>query len=245
MDLSLHKKYQEIESFHWWFKGRRALICAALQKIFGGKTNSVRLLDFGCNSGYFVEELRKDGYETYGVDVSSEAIEYGVSRGAKKLFAVGVGEKLPFMNNYFDVALALDVLEHIEDDRAALTEIIRVLKPGGAIIATVPALPFLWGIQDEVSHHFRRYARKELTALFEKTGLKIERLVFFNFFLFLPVAVVRLMGKVILPKRKSDFELNNKWTNFILTKIFLFEVWLLRYIKFPWGISLLIMAKKR
>mgnify|MGYP001598418394 CR=1 FL=1 len=244
MDTILHKKYQEAEATHWWFKGRRALIRAVLDRSLGGRKNGVKLLDFGCNSGFFVSELRKDGYETFGTDVSEEAIEYGVSKGINKLFALKPGERLPFMPETFDVAIALDVLEHIEDAGVALSQIKGVLKKGGTMIATVPAFPFLWGVQDEVSHHYRRYTKKELVILFQKAGLKIERLTFFNFFLFLPVVIVRMIGKIIPPKRKSDFELNNNFTNYILTRVFLFEVWLLRKINFPWGISLLIVAKK-
>ncbi len=242
MDILLHKEYQEIEKTHWWFFGRRKLIENFLKEYVpvGGK-----ILDFGCNNGFFVDILQKSGYEVIGVDVSEEAIEFGVSRGVKKLYHISSAQPLPFPPSSFDAILALDVLEHIEDDHLALVELKRVLKSGGKLIATVPAFPFMWGVQDEVAHHFRRYTKKTAMTLFGKAGLDIVRFTFFNFFLFLPAALIRIFAKFFPPKRKSDFELNNSLTNFLLTKIFVFEVGLIKFINFPFGISLLMVSVKK
>jgi SAM-dependent methyltransferase len=243
MDISLHKKYHEVEESHWWFKGRRKLIEDTLESIFG-KDKKLTILDFGCNSGFFVEQLRKKGHETFGTDVSEESVEYGSAKGIKKLFVVKDKEKLPFPDSSFDVVMALDVLEHIENDLEALNELKRVVKPEGSIIVAVPAFPFLWGIQDEVAHHFRRYTKSSLRKLFLDAGLSIKRITFFNFTLFIPIAIVRMIAKIFPPKRGSDFELNNNFTNKILTKLFVFETQVLKKINFPWGISLLMIARK-
>ena len=102
------------------------------------------------------------------------------------------GPELPLPDDAFDVVTALDVLEHIADDRHALREIARVMKPGGLLLATVPAHRWMWGAQDEISHHFRRYSAPEMRDRVEVAGFDLERLTYFNSILFAPIAAVRL-----------------------------------------------------
>ena len=95
---------------------------------------------------------------------------------------------------------ALDVLEHIEDDRGALAEIRRVLRPGGTLLATVPAYRWMWGPQDEISHHYRRYVRDELSEKIEASGLRLRRATYFNTLLLPAVAAVRLAHRLRPPR---------------------------------------------
>ncbi len=244
MELSLHKTYQEIERSHWWFVGRRRIVFDLLAR-FVNKEHP-RVLDFGCNAGLFVGQLLDRGFEAYGVDVSTEAISYGREQGIRNLSVMSAdrGGRLPFPDTHFDAVLALDVLEHIEDDAGALSEIRRVLKPAGVFITMVPALPILWGVQDTVSHHFRRYRRSELSALLAHGGFSVRRISYFNFFLFPPIFLVRLFQKIRKPKRASDFELNNRFVNAVLTAVFLCEATLLRVTNFFIGVSLLCVVTK-
>lgn len=238
MEKHLYETYRQIEAAHWWFVGRRKIVIDLLRKYVGP---TGRVFDFGCNAGFFAGELDRVGFDAYGADISEEAIAFGRSNGIKNLF-VTVGKRLPFPDGHFDAVLALDVLEHIEHDLGALEELRRVLRPGGIIIVTVPAFMFLWGLQDVVAKHFRRYRKKTLCELLEKGGFSIRRLSYFNFLLFPPIALVRFFQRLVKPKRKSDFDLNNRAVNAILQTVFLAEARLLEHFDFPVGVSLMAVA---
>lgn len=241
MEKSLYKTYEEVESTHWWFCGRRKIILDIFDRYSVSKKH-IKILDFGCNTGFFVGYLQKDGFDAYGIDMSEDSIEFGMKRGVKNLL---VGKTpLPYTNESFDIILALDVIEHIEHQDEAIKDLYRLLKPGGKAIIMVPAFMFMWGLQDEVAHHFRRYTKPTLKDVVLRNGFKIERISYFNFFMFVPIVMVRLLQRVILPKRSSDFDINNKFINYILTKAFVFESLLLKYINYPFGVSLVATISK-
>lgn len=243
MDKKLYETYREIEDTHWWFVGRRKIVLDIFER-FSLEKSTTKILDFGCNTGVLVGILQRDGWNISGSDISGEAIEYGQKRGIKNL-SVADGVALPYMDASFDAVLCLDVLEHIEDDSFALKEIWRVLKPGGRAIIMVPAFRFLWGVQDVVAHHYRRYSIKMINELVSNGKWSIDFKSYFNFLLFPLIAIVRLLQRFWKPKRQSDFELNNKFFNFILTKIFLSEAAILRFVRYPWGISILAVLHKK
>ena len=239
----MHETYREIEESHWWFVGRRNLIYGLFSR-FGIRPSEKSILDVGCNTGMFVGDLQKKGFDAYGCDVSSEAIEFGTQRRVKNLRVIS-GPLLPiYKDNSFDVTICLDVLEHIEDDAQTLQEINRILKPGGLLFIMVPAFQFLWGLQDVVAHHFRRYNFDEIKKLTSDKPWMTVYKSYFNVFLFVPIYLVRLFQKVKKPKRSSDFELNTPFTNSILTKIFLAEIWCMKYFQYPFGVSLIVVLKK-
>jgi 2-polyprenyl-3-methyl-5-hydroxy-6-metoxy-1,4-benzoquinol methylase len=241
MDYKLHKTYQSVEQRHWWFVGRRKILYDVLKKHFPSR--QAKLLDVGCNSGVLVEKLQRRGYDAWGTDISKEAIDAGKLRGVRNLM-IAEGDRQPFEDGTFDCVLALDVIEHIEKDGDALIEFRRLLKPGGLLVVKVPAFMFMWGLQDEVAHHKRRYSKELLRTTIQSQGFEMVRLTYFNFFLFGPIALVRLLQKVYPPKRSSDFELNNPVSNWILMEVFLIESVLLRFVNLPFGVSLLAIAKK-
>jgi SAM-dependent methyltransferase len=239
MDHKLHETYRLIEREHWWFVGRREILFDALKKF---AKPDAKILDVGCNSGVAVGILQERGYDAYGTDLDEGAIAAGTARGIKNL-KVATGNRQPFDDATFDVVLALDVIEHIDDDHAAVREMKRVLKPGGIMIIKVPAFKFLWGLQDEVAHHKRRYTKESLAHVLTSEGLELKRTTYFNTFLFMPITAVRMLQKLIPPKRASDFELNNPTINKILTKVFTAESRMLRTMNMPFGISVLAIAK--
>ena len=241
MEHKLYETYRKIEAEHWWFVGRQAILANILRKYFPPKA---KILDIGCNTGVLVGILQKNGYEAFGSDMSQEAIEYGSQRGVKKLY-VATGEKQPFPDQTFDCVMALDVIEHIDDDGAVIKEMKRLLKPDGKIIIKVTAFMFLWGLQDEAAHHKRRYTKNSLSKIITSEGFSIIRETYFNTFLFIPILISRLIQKIMPPKRTSDFDLNNRFINAVLRKIFIAEAFLLRYIDFPFGVSLLAVASKK
>ena len=243
MEKDFYKTYFALEESNWWFRARRNLFFDLLKKYKISKT--AKIFDFGCGSGYTVGYLQKLGYDASGTDVSAEAIEFGGSRGINNLSVDQDGE-IRSPEGSFDLILALDVIEHVEDDSRAIRAIERALRPGGTAIITVPAYQWLWGVQDDVAHHFRRYTMSGLTDTVKRSGeFKVVRKTYFNTFLFLPIAVVRVLSKWFnLKKRESDFDINNNWLNILFFHIFDLERRFLRYINLPFGISILLITEK-
>src|SRR6266481_3322354 len=157
-------------------------------------------------------------------------------------YMVGDLGALPLAPAAFDVVLALDVLEHLDDDATALAEAARLLKPGATLVVTVPARPSLWGAQDVVSHHRRRYTKRTLRALFARAGLPAPELTYFNTLLFPPLAAVRWLARAgrLSAQPASDFEKNRPGlANELLARVFALECHLLRHLTLPIGASLL------
>jgi dTDP-4-dehydrorhamnose reductase len=245
MDRSFYKNYFKIEKEHWLMKIRRTIVQDSLDRYLGKAPKHTKLLDFGCGSGIFVEELEKAGFDAHGVDISDEAVRFGALQGIKNLSVID-SHKINFPDNTFDVVLSMDVLEHLEDEEWALKEIERILKPNGIFVVMVPAYMFLWGVQDEVAHHYRRYTKGSLLKVVkDKTKLNTVRSTYFNTFLFTPIALVRLVSRLFKIKgRESDFDLNSPMLNKILFSIFNFERKILKKINFPFGVSILALFKK-
>src|SRR3989344_7179389 len=229
MRPDFYKHYFQIEKDHWLMKVRRLIVFDQIEKCARLPAEKVKILDFGCGSGYLVGELAKLGYNSFGIDNFDEAIEYGKQRGIKNL-SVTLDAKTDYENKFFDIVLALDVLEHLGDEGPALKEIERILCPGGVLIITVPAFKFLWGVQDEVSHHYRRYTLPKLLETIRKlSNLSVVQKTYFNTFLFVPIALVRLFSRWFkIKSRESDFDINGPILNKIFFWIFNFERFLLR-----------------
>lgn len=245
MERSFYKNYFQVEKNHWLMKGRREIVEDILASL-NYKPNVTKILDFGCGSGYFVSKLAKQGYKSFGIDISSEAIQYGQRQDIYNIEVLDA-HRLNFPNNHFQVVLMLDVLSHFEDETWALKEIQRVLVPGGVAIIMVPAFQFLWGIHDEIAHHFRRYTMPQLLERVRHASkLSIVRKTYFNTFLFLPIASVRLLTRWLkIRNRESDFEINNSFTDAIFSKIFSLECRLLQKINFSFGVSILLVLNKQ
>jgi len=224
---------------------RRAIVMDTLATYVTPGKQRVKILDFGCGSGLLVDELSKKGMSVYGVDMSEEAIAFGKSRGIKGLSVLS-SDHIDFPDDTFDAILMLDVLEHLEPVDHILTEVERILKPGGVMIIMVPAFMFLWGIQDTVSQHYRRYTKPTLSAdIRRSTKLEPIRISYFNTFLFPPIALVRIVSSYFnLNKRESDFNLNSPMINKILFAIFNTERWFLQRIDYPFGVSILSVYRK-
>jgi len=237
MDHNFYKNYFEFEKYHWWFRVRRNIILALLEKYKILKT--AKIFDFGCGSGYTVGYLQKLGYY-------AEAIEFGRSRGVGNL-EVAQNNQIEALEGGFDLIMALDVVEHIEDDLGVISNLERALKPGGSLIITVPAHMWLWGVQDDVAHHFRRYTMKSVVHLFDKfPSLAMVKKSYFNTFLFPMIAVARLASRWFgLGGRESDFEINNGLLNNIFFSVFNLESKFLKYFNFPFGVSILLVVKKK
>lgn len=229
------------EENHWWFKVRRK-IAFDWMKGFSFINETAAILDVGCGTGFLLGELQKRA-NAYGLDCADEAVEYCRARGLKNI-TKGDASSIPFGDEQFDIVLALDVLEHVENDVQAIKEIRRVLKKNGIAIIYVPAFQFLWGIQDKASHHFRRYRLKPLERKIKEADFEVLKVSYFNAFLFLPIALMRFFFRLLKIKIEAENEIELKPLNPVLYTIFLLESYLLKYLNFPFGVSLLFVIRK-
>lgn len=242
METSVYAVEAEVENTHWWFVVRRRFFAAIIRGL--GLPNSARVLDIGTSTGTNLRMLGEMGFKNFiGLDMHDEAVRWCAE---KKLGKVEKGDicAMPFGKESFDLVLATDIIEHIVDDKKALLEIQRVLKPGGAALISVPAFQSLWGLQDDVSMHQRRYVAAELKQLFDETGWKIEKLGYFNYLLFLPIWLARQVIRIFKIPLKSENQLNNPVINRILVAIFSADIASLKYIRPPFGVSLLALVRK-
>lgn len=243
MKQDFYATYFDVEKTHWLMRGRRAIVLNTLAQ--ASVASGASVLDFGCGSGLTVSVLAEAGYAAEGVDFSQEAIAFGTQKGIGGL-AVVSSEKLPYSDASFDAITCMDVLEHLQDEQPVLAEMRRVLKPGGVLIVMVPAYMWLWGQQDEVAHHYRRYTLGRLIEVVRQERLlPLVRRSYFNTFLFPLVALVRAGSWIagLKPRRESDFDLNNPVLNVVFGAVFSLERILLRWFNLPFGVSILLVAR--
>jgi SAM-dependent methyltransferase len=231
-----------VEEVHWWFRARREIIQAVLcaqQPPVGA-----RLLDVGCGTGANLAALRDalQDADIVGLDPSDRAREVCKRRGFATIAAAAT--EMPFGDATFDVVTALDVLEHVADDGRAVTELQRVLRPGGIAIVTVPALPWLWGPHDERAHHRRRYLRSGLARLLASGGLPPRQVTYFNTLL-LPLEVPLRLIESATGRYAGEQSLPPGPVNAVLHAVFRAESARIAYGRgFPLGLSLLAVVHK-
>jgi SAM-dependent methyltransferase len=234
----------EVEDTHWWYAGRRRIISSFLARVCQNFQTRPRILDVGCGTGANLEVLEEFG-ETEGVDISHEALAFCRERGFDNV-RHGAAEQLPHDDNTFDVVTALDVIEHLDDDLASLREMRRVLRPGGRVLLFVPAFMFLWGVQDDVSNHRRRYKLNELERVVEAAGFEVERATYANITFFAPILLVRAFMRLARIRPASgDFKINVPAFNGVLGRVFGAERFWLSRMNFPFGVSALCVARRK
>jgi len=236
-----------VEETHWWFVGRRKIIesflkpvCAALKGNARGD-EPLTILDVGCGTGANLEMLSQFG-KAEGVDVSEEALEFCRARGLAQV-KQGAAEALPYKSGSFDLVTGLDVVEHLDDDVAGLKEMRRVLRPDGKAVLFVPAFMFLWGVQDDISNHRRRYTMTGLKEAVTKAGFEVERASYVNLSFFAPIFFGRLLMRVTGLRPASENNITIGALNGVLGKLFGAERFLLRRLKFPFGVSIICVAR--
>jgi SAM-dependent methyltransferase len=203
MDRDYELQTHQAEDRHWWYRGRRTVLERVLARL--ALPSPARILDAGCGSGRNMVELARHGTVT-GVELSQTSVDIARGRGAGEVIAGSVLE-MPFADASFDLAVTLDVIEHLEDDLGALRELRRTVAPGGALLVTVPAYGWLWSGHDEINHHHRRYTRRSLRAVAQRAGWQEVRTTYFNSLL-LPVAILlRVLDRVNTKTTESSLDL--------------------------------------
>ncbi len=243
MEQHTYSIMYEVEGKHWWFVGRRRIIAGFVEKVCRdiGKVQP-RILDVGCGTGANLQMLGRFG-AAEGVDVSTDALDFCRARGLAEV-KQGAAESLPFTDASFDLVTGLDVVEHLDDDVAGLREIRRVLRPDGRAVLFVPAFMFLWGVQDDISHHRRRYTLTELKQKLREAGLTVECASYANITFFVPILIGRVMMRVTGLRPASENNITVGALNGLLGKVLGAESWWLRRMSFPFGVSIICVARR-
>jgi 2-polyprenyl-3-methyl-5-hydroxy-6-metoxy-1,4-benzoquinol methylase len=235
-----YEKNAEFEDDYWFFVGRWAAISAVLTRTSLANSS---VADVGCGTGGTTVRLARFGH-VVGYDTSPEALEYCRRRGLTDVHRYQM-PALPSSARGFGLITAFDVIEHVEDDVSFLRMLSDRLVPGGVICATVPAYQALWGHEDEISEHKRRYTRTTLNQAFAAAGLRIERSTYFVFTLLPPVALVKWFKRRFKSEaQESDLIPVPRPFNWALSQLLALEAAWLRYGNFPCGASVLIAGRK-
>jgi len=244
MEKDLYGLYHREEGSWWWGVGRRALIGSLLRR-YGGSNGRPHLLEIGCGAGGLLKELTRAGV-AYGLDVEAESMKYCQERGLDRL-CLGDAAALPYRSAQFDAVICVDVLEHLEDDRAGLADIYRVLKPGGRLLATVPAFQWLWSRRDVQLHHKRRYTLEELRERVEAADFRVLKISYINLTVFFPLWLMVKTGRLSAKEEAKvsvDFALLPGPVNRVLAGVAALESRLATRVNLPVGSSIVCVAAR-
>ena len=245
MEEQDYRTTYELEDHNWWFVGMRRISLSMLGRP-APVASGAPILDVGCGTGIMLEHLAPLG-EATGLDFSSTALSFCRKRGAERLVQAR-GEQLPFADASFGAVTAFGVIEHIDADRAALSEWARVLQPGGSLVLLTSAYQWLWSGHDVSNHHTRRYLTREVSALLRDAGLEPTKVSYVNSILFPPILVVRIIERL---RRGSKDPEPHKDTGEVPAPANKLLLWLIgleqRVIargKLPFGVSIVASAVK-
>jgi SAM-dependent methyltransferase len=241
MDEAFYRTVYEIEKTHWWCVARQRIVEDVIDRWIGLRPGA-RVLDIGCGTGAVLEALSAR-FEAYGTDTSQLAIDLCRQRGLTNVFCCTL-ETFPRADLTFDLAVLLDVVEHIDDDLAILHQAQRRVKPGGWTLVTVPAYQFLWGPHDVVNHHRRRYTSAGLRRVLRAAGFELRLLSYFNTILFPAALVVWAGEKLVGVQADPRPRVPPAPVNALLTTVFSMEKYLLRGVRLPYGLSLIALARR-
>lgn len=243
MDAAEYANLEKVEREHWYYAGKRELVGWWLRRCAGLKRDTV-LADCGAGTGRFALELAAE-CRVRVVDDHGESLAILRQRFSAEQVLEGSCTKLPFTADSVDCLTALDVLEHVEQDAAAVREFLRVLRPGGVAVITVPAAMALWSDWDVALHHFRRYDRRGLAALFPSENWELLHLNYTNVVAFPAVWLVRKWRQWTGAKGgRAEDALPPHWLNRLLQFVFV-RTGRVSAVPFPFGVSLLLVARKK
>lgn len=240
MEAEVFEMMRRQEIDHWWFVSRRRIIAKLLRNV--GLPKDALILEAGCGSGGNLNLLSEFG-RVKGFELDSQARQHAAQLGSAHVEYGKLPDQVPFAGELFDTVCAFDVLEHIEDDKAAMAAISQRIRPGGHLFVTVPAFMFLWSYHDEEHHHFRRYTAARLQSLLKSGGLQPYYLTYYNTVLFPLVAVVRWL-KNRRSRPATDLTTPHPLTNALLRTLMSSERHLMPWARLPFGLSLLALARR-
>lgn len=235
MDRAVYDRMAEHDATHWWYVARRRILARLIASEIK-PPKGARILEVGCGTGHNFGMLSAFG-TIDAIEIDEGAREVAASRLGRPILTAPLPGLDGIEDTAYDIVALLDVLEHIVEDEASLASIRKKLKPGGKILLTVPANPWMWSAHDTAHHHHRRYTLASLKAVAAKAGLKVHLMSHFNSLLFPVAAIARLIGKV-MGKKTSDDQMPAAPVNAVLTRIFGLETHLVGRVPLPAGVSI-------
>jgi SAM-dependent methyltransferase len=243
MDPLIYEEMLEQENTHWWFCSRRKIVGSLLQSLTL-KPNA-NILEAGCGSGGNLPMLSGLGGKLFAFEMYDKAREHAAARKIANVESGKLPDSIPFIGTNFDLICLFDVLEHVEDDNAALKALAARMNTGGSICISVPAYQWLFVRHDRLHHHFRRYSKSELIQKIKVAGLQVEFVNYWNFFLFPVALLIRILDLFNYPKNHTiGSKKPSETINRLMFKLVSSERFVLPFMKLPFGLSLLLIAKK-
>ncbi|MDQ3706009.1 MAG: class I SAM-dependent methyltransferase [Chloroflexota bacterium] len=249
MEFEEYRIMREAEDVHWWYRGLRGVMFTLLS-LDKQKDHPVKILDAGCGTGGNIAALEQAGFpHVLGFDYSSHGIHFCRERGLDNV-CQGSLMSVPFRDNSLEVVISCDVIndEGLPDEIQALGELYRVLAPGGRLFLNLPAYNFLRGEHDKATSVARRYTTTSITEKLRSVGFKVQRVTYWNMFLFPLVLAVRLAsrlrGRGEHDLARSDIKVPSAPINSLLTALLRVEHSLLRRVNLPFGSSVSVVAVK-
>ena len=239
MERAVYEQMAELDQRHWWYRARREVLDALIARVASPPKDGA-LLEIGCGTGHNLSMLGRFGHVD-ALELDDQARAIAQDRLGRQVMRAPLPELADVAARHYDLIGAFDVIEHIADDRAAIASIASKLKPGGKLVMTVPAHPWMWSAHDVVNHHQRRYSKGALRKLIAQSPLKLEAIGYFNSLLF-PAAVAERLSSKLRGKDDADLALPSAPLNFALERTFAFERRLIGRIPLPPGLSLFAVA---
>ncbi len=246
MNENMYTVLKDKSEYHWYLMSKRELVLALI-KMHKFKS-FMKVADFGCGAGLMLEDLKILG-ELTGYDQNEDVLNHCRKKHCGVNFVLSnIASDDKIIENSYDVAVALDILEHIEDDGKAVKNIYNSLGINGFCVFTVPALELLWSKFDENLGHKRRYNKKQLVTLLQNAGFEIDYIGYYNFWFFPAILTIRLVSNIFHLNSESKLETNikNNFINKLCYTILSSEVFFIaNKISLPIGVSLICLARKK
>ena len=235
MERIVYDRMAEVDQLHWWYRARREILSDLISRRIKLPADA-RILEVGCGTGHNLAMLGQFG-RVDAIEVDAAARNIASARLGHAVMDSPLPGLAGIADGAYDLIAILDVLEHIEEDRAALVSMAAKLKPGGRILITVPAHPWMWSAHDVVNHHKRRYTHRTLRKVVAEAGLKLDMVSWFNSLLFPLAAAARVAGR-LTGKEDGDDKLPPKPVNKLFEAIFGLERYAIGRLPLPPGVSL-------
>jgi len=240
VEREIYDRIRSLETDHWWFVGRRAVLGSELSRL--NLPPAADIVEVGCGTGGNLPLLQRFG-AVRAIEPDDDARRHAAETTSLQVERGFLPDRLPYLPASFDLVCAFDVIEHVDGDAEAVAGLGNLARPGGWIVTTVPAYQWMWSRHDELHHHKRRYTLRAYRSLFEKAGLQVKRATYFNTALFGPAVAQRLLKKA-LKINSADDAMPSPGVNRLLAGLFSAEAGWLKRSNLPFGLSILLIARK-